>query len=44
MMNLLSKSLTIALCIFCSNTLMAQVISFSMVEEATSKNTPEGWT
>lgn len=44
MMNLLSKSLTIALCIFCSNTLMAQVISFSMDEEATSKNTPEGWT
>ena len=44
MMNLLSKSLTLALCIFCSNTLMAQVISFSMDEEATSKNTPEGWT
>ena len=43
-MNLLSKSLTLALCIFCSNTLMAQVISFSMEEEATSKNTPEGWT
>ena len=44
MMDLLSKTLTMVLCIFSSNALMAQVINFSMDEEATSKNTPEGWT
>ena len=44
MVNHLTKAFIVTTCIICSNTLMAQVISFSMDEEATSKNTPEGWT
>ena len=33
----------IALAICCGNSMMAQVISFSMEEEKSVKNTPDGW-
>ena len=43
MKRLITMMMATVLCLVCSTGLTAQVIRFSMDEEAASKNTPEGW-